>query len=374
MKDIRVPLEKLFLDPQNYRLRSHPEYSPYKNLTDAMIVRESVQNRTYRLVAGTKNSEILDLIDSIKANGFLKVDNILVRKLKGDLGYVVIEGNRRTAALRAIKASMDEGYDIGKLDPNIFSQPTGDESHGVDVVEFAYKNEEEYLVLMGLRHVSGNKKWDRYNQAKLVAELFGKGYDFEKIASKIGLKNGLVAKQMLDTYFVIDEFIKNDQLYSFDKAFNPHDKYQIFEQVIGLKKVRDWLGWNEKSRKFGVKKNRERFYSWITPYFGPAENGLDEEEPENQLFQPIIVNHKNIRELADIVDDPDSLSIMEETRSLTEAMEQNQGYTRKKFISSLKAAEKTLSNIKIGPSLTLSNEETKILDNIAAIATKLKQN
>src|SRR5215467_8439386 len=134
MKDIRVNLDDLYLHPHNFRLRSHPDYVPIVGLTDEAIVKPAVQSRTIRLVSGPKNTGIADLMDSIRTNGFIKVDNILVKKLKGDLGYVVIEGNRRVAALKALKQSFNEGFDIGLLDPRIFDPPTSDDESSDDNV------------------------------------------------------------------------------------------------------------------------------------------------------------------------------------------------------------------------------------------------
>lgn len=371
MKSIKVNIDKLYLDPNNYRLRSNPDYVEYPDLTDEVIVKQTIQNKTTRLISGKNNNEINDIINSIKSNGFLKVDNILVRKLQDDLGYVVIEGNRRVAALKALKKSFEEGSDIGELNACIFREPNqDDENCGVEVVEFAYDNEEQYLVLMGLRHVSGNKKWDKYNQAKLVAELHTKGYDLPTISSKIGISSSRIAKQMMNSYYAIEDYIEKKNLFDSEPSFNPHDKYMIFSEALSQSHVRDWLGWDEEEMKFNNTENKERFYKWISP-----EIQISDEEDSEEAFEklsPIIINHKEVRELDEIINDNESLEILERERSITEATEQNAGYTKKKFLSELKKAEKVLANMKIGPTLNLSDEEISIIENIISLATRLK--
>ena len=68
-----IKLEKLFLDPNNYRLRSHPNYL---SVDEANLTKPAIQSRTYNMISGTGNIKIYDIIESLKANGFLKVDNI----------------------------------------------------------------------------------------------------------------------------------------------------------------------------------------------------------------------------------------------------------------------------------------------------------
>ena len=68
----------------------------YVEVPPEQIRDKTVARRTFRLLAGERNQNIQDLIESFRANGYLPVDQIQVRDL-GDGGYVVVEGNRRIA-------------------------------------------------------------------------------------------------------------------------------------------------------------------------------------------------------------------------------------------------------------------------------------
>ncbi|HOY17292.1 MAG TPA: ParB/Srx family N-terminal domain-containing protein [Haliscomenobacter sp.] len=369
MNTQNISLNELYLDPNNYRLRSHPQYKEIQDLTDEKIIGPALQQRTFAIVSGKNNFEIRDLIDSFKTNGLLKVDNILVRKLANNKGYVVIEGNRRVAALKELKKSYDEGFDIGKLSPELLNEEinlTG----GIEVVNYSYSTPEDYLILMGLRHVSGNKKWDRYNQAKLIAELHMKGSTVSEIANKLGIANKRAVQEQLDAYYAIQDFINDEITYEDSPSFNPHDRFMIFVEVLLKRNVRSWLNWDSNQKKFLNTENLKRFYTWITPTF----EATDEEDAglnDGDTLEPIIVNHKDIRLLDEIVDDPDSLDRMEETRSITEAIEQNEGYTKKKFSREIKRAELILKNIKFGPSLDLETSDIYALENIKKIADRI---
>ena len=111
-------LGSLFLDPNNFRFFDHPEYRPItaENLFDV-----DVQRRTTGFVLGRHQENVRDLIDSIKANGWLDIDPILVdRKDKGR--FLVVEGNRRLATLKYLQNRYQEdAIDLGNLDPTTFS-------------------------------------------------------------------------------------------------------------------------------------------------------------------------------------------------------------------------------------------------------------
>jgi len=369
MNSKRISINALFLDPNNYRLRSNPLYKEIPDLTDEKIMGKALQQRTFNIVTGKNNIEIRDLIDSLKTNGFLKVDNILVRKLENEEAYVVIEGNRRVAALKVLQQSLNEGFDIGELDPKIFSTKPNDEE-GLEVVIYKYQNPEEYLVLMGLRHVSGNKKWDRYNQAKLISELNENGYDVNEISQKLGIPNKRAVQQQLNAFHAIQGFIRDEISYDAPQTFNPHDRFMIFVEVLLMRNVKTWLNWNIEKKEFINKENLNRFYTWITPSYEVSDDN-DAGLNDGEFLDPIIVNHKEIRLLNEIIDDEESIIRMEETRSINEAIEQNEGFTKKKFSKEIKRAENVLRNIKFGPSLELEQNDIQSLENIQKITFRI---
>lgn len=372
MQSFRVSINNLFLDPNNFRLRSHPQFVELIDPTSPKIMNAAVQERTRRLVAGKDGIEIKDLVDSLKTNGFLKVDNILVRKLEGTADkYLVIEGNRRVAALKQLQSSLRAGYDIGNLDPGIFDDPNTSPNVGVDVVGYSYNKEEDYLILMALRHVSGNKRWDRYNQAKLISELHEKGFRIEDIANRIGIPSKQAVQQQLDAYYAISDYLKRKDLYEDDSTFNPHEKFMIFIEALLKRNVREFLGWNNQEKIFTKENNVLRFYSWISPAIIPDYDDEDGDGEEYERKPPIIVNHKQVRQLDEIINDEESLSILEEKRDIDEALEQNSGYTQKKFTAELRKAEKILKNIKFGSTLKINDDEKEVLESIITLANKI---
>ena len=355
MASIKVKLENLFLDPNNYRLRSNPEY---KTIDKKSELKPAIQRRTYDMIAGNSNFEINDLISSIISNGFLQVDNILVRPHSSDnKQYIVIEGNRRIASLKYLYEQYTKGYDIGKLDPELFQK-------GINVISYEFDNEVDYLILMGLKHVSGNKKWDTYNQAKLIYELQSQGYTNSDIAKKIGLLKSEVERQIRG-YHAIEDFINEVKLENLGNSFDTHEKFMIFVELTNKPHLKKWVGWDEKNYRFRNKKNKERFFSWVKPGIE-----YDDETQTTKTVSPIIVSHKQVRELDQIIDDEETLEYMEETRDFESALNQNENYSQKRLSKTLSGIEKTLKNVPYGVTLNMSSSDKAILKRIEKIIKK----
>lgn len=357
MKTETIALSRLLLDPNNYRLRTHPEY---RHVDKKAEVKSAIQKRTYNLIVGEKNFEILELIESIKANGFLRVDQILVRKSlassKNDKKYIVIEGNRRIAALKYLEDQYKNGYDIGKLTPSIF-----DEDKGIDVVIYDYKNVVDYLVLMGLKHVSGNKKWETYNQAKLLFELKTKGFTSLDIAQKIGIEKSDV-ERLLRGYFAIEDFIREAKSENMTEYFNPHDKFMIFVELTNKPHLKKWIGWDEKNYKITNEENKLRFFHWVMP-----RKDYDEDTDEKETLEPIIISHKQVRVLDDVINDEETISTMEEYGDFSLAISESSTYSQQKFAKSLKNIEKALNNFSIGYISNLGAEDINTLKRIKKV-------
>ena len=352
MNNISLNIEQLYFDPNNYRLRNA---SNFKQIPQTSILGSAIQKKTKNLICGKNNKNIIDLIESFKSNGYLKVDNILVRKIKKDK-YLIIEGNRRIATIKYLKELHDKGDSIGNFDPNIFNK--------IEVVMYTYSAEKDYLILMGLKHVSGNKKWERYNQAKLLYELKNvmKLKDWE-IATKLAISKTQVQRDIRG-YIALEKFIQevNKENYV---DFNPYDKIMIMVELTNKPKLRNWVGWDDNREDFTKKNNLKRFFSWISPSYE-----WDDETEGYEPQSPIIISHKEVRELNEIIDDEEALEIMEDERSFKAAFEQNTLYTKKQFSKTIKSVEKILKKVTSGSMLTMTADDKHSLNNIISICKK----
>ena len=223
----QLSLGSLFLDPNNFRFVDHPEHLhiPQENIFNA-----DVQRCTTGFVLGPNQENVRDLIASIKANGWLDIDPILgERKDKGR--FIVVEGNRRVATLKYLQRRYDEAaIDLGKLDASTFS--------ALPVVLYQDANECDRLVMMGLHHISGKRRWPAINRARAMEQLLPHFHnDADAVCQALGVskREFNLSVRTLAVVNAYKESDYGDQLQS--------EQYNLFREVLKSEAMRSWLGW-----------------------------------------------------------------------------------------------------------------------------------
>lgn len=333
-KRLNLSLKSLFLDPNNYRFRDSEAYT---FVADNNVTSTDVQRRTQGLVSGKNNENLKDLLDSFKKNGFLPVDQIQVRRIDNTGKYLVVEGNRRVAALKFLQSRYEmDGLSLGNLKPEIFTK--------VPVVFYNDATESHHLILMGLKHISGNKKWPAINQAELIRTLHEHhGNTIPEICQSIGIsQNEVVAT--LNTLALIDLYksgLYGDQFQS--------EKYSIFREIIRNLKLRNWLGWDDQERKPKHKENLDKIFSWISEEYILDDDDEDQFIGAGQKKEPILVKSAQIRDLAKIIDDPQAINNLDITRNLSEAT----------------LSSEVLSKDKVKNAISIINQEVSAIFNMS---------
>ena len=102
---IKVTLEDLILDPNNPRF-SKNEHELID--VESKFAEQEVQNLTLLKMTTGDQFDVDSLAASIKNNGYVSlVQPMLVRKINDK--FLVIEGNRRTSALKTLKIKHNSG-------------------------------------------------------------------------------------------------------------------------------------------------------------------------------------------------------------------------------------------------------------------------
>jgi len=296
-----LSLRNLYLDPNNYRLINKADYSevPEEEIKDKLIAR-----RTFRLLAGDKNQHIQDLIESFKANDYLPVDQIQIRKLDSG-GHVVVEGNRRIATLKYLQKEYEQkGIDLGKLDPKIFSQ--------VPIVLYEGGDELHHMTLMALKHISGNKKWAEWNQAKLLEKMHS-SYNIgeNEICRRIGISK-IELRRSLRALSFSSQYQESDYGDQFDES-----KFPIFREVARNAALKRWLDWDDTTYTAQNTENRELFFSWVS--CEPNEDDDGQINFGEKYLEPALWKRDDIRLLGKIISDDKALVQLKATRDINAA-------------------------------------------------------
>lgn len=298
-KTITKHIDRLLLDPNNYRFIDNKDYV---EVPDDLLIDKRIQERTYNFIVGKNEENISDLIISFKSNGILKLDPIQVTERNGV--FIVVEGNRRTATLKFLYEQWKSGKDTGKLTERDFKS--------VELVLIDDENPIQHLITMGLHHINGKKKWSPVNQSQLIKDLkFRYGLSEEEICNSLAItKHNL--KRNLRVLSLIDRYKASDYGDQFET-----NMYSIFEEIIKNVKIKNWLQWDDFNFEPSNKLNEERIFSWI------SREEFIERDDENEddtiiIKDPIITKSHEIRELSKFIDDSKAIERMEDSRSISE--------------------------------------------------------
>ena len=303
LKDIRVQLSKLLLDPDNYRVAQRTD--------EHTSTLEEIHDSQEHIFQTLKRQKLADLKDSILKNGFLTVDRIVVKLLK-DGNYLVIEGNRRVAAFKSLILDYQKGY----LEEDISDLIEQSNAISTVLVEGTKEEIRDYSnALMGVRHVSGPKKWHGWQSAKLVNNMYENGHTLTDIGLMLGI-TAIDAGRRMRGYKAFQQF-ENDPIWGSKKE--THHYGLLLEFLASNKKAKSWLGWSDESKSFANKERLHRVYKAITK----NDDGLYEvrniddardfiKRLDTQIGQDKIMeveDYKNI-ELEDIQKNMSSLSLI----------------------------------------------------------------
>ena len=157
-----VDLDRLLLDPNNFRFQ---ERDDFVYADKARFHEQGVQARAYQQLR--QANDLRTLKASIVKNTYISSERIIVSKYSEDPErYLVIEGNRRVAAARWIQEDFAAGVAISEdVLQSISPFPVlllENEGEDADIIRTS---------MMGIRHISGIKKWGGYQEAKLLVHL-----------------------------------------------------------------------------------------------------------------------------------------------------------------------------------------------------------
>lgn len=183
-----VPPEYLHLDGENPRFAA-VGMTPDMNELDAL-----------RLLAD--HADLEELVQSIAANSYIGVEPLIV--VRRDDHYVVVEGNRRLAAIR-ILSNAQTAEELGIVVPNV-SDDVKDSLAAIDVLAVADRIEARHYI--GFKHINGPHKWDSFSKGKFAADWYrlekDQGTTIRDIARSLGDRHDTVVR-LVHGIFVLEE-------------------------------------------------------------------------------------------------------------------------------------------------------------------------
>lgn len=160
-----------------------------------------------------------ELLLSIVSNGYWQYEPLILLP-DGEEKYVVIEGNRRLAALKLIH----NDYEV-KIPASIKKEITEDLVQSTLMVPcIIVESRKDAWEFIGFKHVNGPAKWGSYAKAKYIAEIHNEfGVDLESIASQIGDTNK-TAQKLYQGLMVLEQ-AKKEKVYDYSSDIQANRLY-----------------------------------------------------------------------------------------------------------------------------------------------------
>ena len=157
-----VAPDNLLLDPNNPRLKS--DDFRHINLKSDQIAEPSVQSALLEKICSDEHA-VKPLMVSISNQGFVELDALLAKRIQGSEKFVVLEGNRRTAAIKRILS-----------DPSAHSASVLASLEKITIKEIVCDDnaDEQSIVdsIVALRHISGPKDWQPMQRAFAIHSTY----------------------------------------------------------------------------------------------------------------------------------------------------------------------------------------------------------
>jgi len=350
---IDIPVEQLLLDAENPRLAWRVEGDSQDDLVRLLWTEMSVD----------------EVALSIAENSFFRSEPLFViiknpkeqdpQKRK----YIVIEGNRRLAAVRLLR------------DRELRERVKATDLPEIDAAKIAaldklpvviYTSRESLWATVGFRHINGIKPWDSFSKAKYVAEVYETYHvSLDEIAQKIGDRHSTV-KRHYRGYKILEQA---EEQTGFDKEDRARRRF-FFSHLFTAadqKEFQDFLGIDPESSlkpspvpRSRLKELRELML-WL---YGKKSAGI---EPIVQTQNP------DLNTLRKVISNPESLTALRSGYSLERSVAVAIG-DKQRFRNALTSAKVELQNAKATVTTGYSGEEDlyKVLGDILLYAETIR--
>lgn len=180
-----------------------------------------------------------ELVGSIGNQGFFPGEPLLVApNISAPGRFIVVEGNRRLAALRVLCGLIPRDL----LTPSLANLVDQAQFKPEEVDCFKFQQRRDVLKYLGFRHISGPRRWEPLSKARYLADLirnFYQNLDHEQqlraVAKDIGSRRDYVA-QLLTTLNLYDR-AKNENFYGLQRVREEDISFSLLSTALSYTNI-----------------------------------------------------------------------------------------------------------------------------------------
>ena len=294
-----VPVEWLVLDHRNPRLMS----------VDGATTDEEIIAQLYRA------EDLGELLQSIAANGYMDIEPLIVLEQDGRL--IVLEGNRRLAAIRLFRepdlvTRVSERGRIRLRLPDITDQYRRTLDR-VSVYRVGSRGDARSFI--GFKHINGAAKWESYAKARFAADWYRSGdVSLADIADRIGDNHDTI-KRMVNAIYVLEQ-AKDADIFKIDDRMNPRFNFSHLYTALSRAPYMQFLGLDTAWSRYDPSPD---------PVPGDSVNGLSEVlrwiygSREDSVVPVVQSQNPDIKRLGEVLASAEGLAVLRTTGSLSDA-------------------------------------------------------
>lgn len=252
-----------------------------------------------------QNADVDELVTSMQSAGWVDFEPLIAEQKT----RVILEGNRRLAALRLLA---DEGTRnrLGYKIPNNGSIPTLPEDVRVRWV----KDRSEARAFIAFKHINGPFKWDALAKAKYAAQWLEEDKNLDRVSKQIGDTHNTVLR-LVNGWRVLEEATKEgfDLLDITARRFNFSHLYT----ALARPNTRSFLGLPEDPNTLLPKNpipksNREQLSELMDWLFGQTKRGKQ---------HVIKTQNPDLNRLVKVLGSKQAIAILRTTKNFERAFE-----------------------------------------------------
>jgi len=380
---IDLPVESIRLDPHNPRLIQYlPERGTPTDLDLISILYEHFETETIAVSMcknGYFDEEPIVVAPVKMPKGFdwdRDVDTIAedITRLteKGEIEFIVVEGNRRVATIKLLRDSKLREQ-IGVLDsyPKLNDKQAAEDLESIPSI--VYRTRDDVSPYLGVRHMIGNLKWEAfarsYYTADVIANRIAKGGTAKEaildVQKEIGDRSDVIRKQYVA--YKLYEAAKND----LGLATKPIlDRFSLLTVMYGSAGIREYIGLKpygdiDFMQQLVPTSKHEEFKQVMAWVYGNVEEGF-----------PSVINdsRKITKELNAIVLHEEAREYLDKYRDLEGAFERTSG-ERDYLAKTIKRATRSLeTSLKFAYKYKKDKELLELVDELEKVLTALREN
>lgn len=332
-----IDLNRLTFDPKNPRL----PHKFYNQEDESLVIDYMI-----------RHENIIELMKSISITGYSDAEPLLV--VPNQDNFIVVEGNRRLAALKLLSNPK-----LAKIRINTIKEVLEEAEHRPSKIPcIVYEERSDILDYLGYRHITGVKDWGPLEKARYLDQLYSiysidrnSTSVYSKLAKMIGSKSDYVAK--LHTSLKLYE-VANDSAF-FDTEITDNDiDFSWIPTAIGYKGIREFIGLERNSIEnipYLNSENLKKIFIWL---FDPKKK--------------VVPESRQISQLAKVTEHSEAIEKLKVSGSLDEALLYTSA-PKDLFIELLKKSKESLRQAK--NAIEQLSEKPKETDNLLEEILKL---